>query len=294
LPTLFRWQLIKYLSKVKKVVFALLCFLNLTVVLAQGKVDKSKKALTESEGVNYQKSHAAPAQNSSGDSGGNSLLGDIIVGVFTYTVGAVGKYALIGDYKYEDHLHNDLTYYPYHKPEAGNFYTPEADEASVYKFRVDLEDKFLYSNNDLFANHLEVKVRPLAALYLKTDYYRIFELNEIAGTRDQLSLWYFNFAYDRIRFERFNLGWTLGASYVAGEVDRGGFSFGLNADYFLKKNISFTAGAKWSHINGEPVHDYEFESKFHRRQYYFGVGFEQLKIAKPVYNFVTVGGGLYF
>jgi hypothetical protein len=261
---------------------------------AQEKIDKSKRALTESEGVKSSNSTSSSSSSSDDDTSfGESLAGEVIFVLFQYTLGAAWLGA-VGSYENEDHLSNDLTRYPYHDPGSGNYYNPEFEEESVYVFRVDVKDKFLYSSNDLLGNHLEAKIRPFQYFYLKADYYQIYEFQKLAGTSDNLSLFYFNFAYDRLRFNRFNLGWTLGASYVGSGVNKAGFSYGLNAEYFLKKNISFLAGAKWSHINAQPVHAYEFESRWHRRNFYVTAGFEHLKIASPNYNFITLGAGIYF
>jgi hypothetical protein len=261
---------------------------------AQSKIDTSKKELTEKEGVNYNKSSSSSSSSSFSDSDDDNILKDIIVGAFMYTVGGVGYYGLIGDYKNEDHLYNDLTRYPFQQEGAGNFYNPKFGENKVYVFRVDAKDKLMYSNADLYGNHLEAKIRPLNAFYLKTDYYQLFEHNNFNGNTDKLSLFYVNFAYDRIRFQRFNLGWMAGASYVGGDVNKAGFSFGANTEFFLKKDFSFLASAKWSFINGKPVHAYEAEVRYHKKNFFATAGFEQLIIASPHYNFATLGGGLYF
>lgn len=134
-------------------------------------------------------------------------------------------------------------------------------------------------------------MRPFQYFYVKADYYQLFEFQEHSS--DNLSLFYFNLGYDRIRLERFNLGWTLGASYIASGVNKFGFSFGANAEYFCKRNISVLAGAKWSFINQKPVNAFEIEGRFHRKNYFISVGFEHLDIATPNYNFATLGGGIY-
>ena len=109
-----------------------------------------------------------------------------------------------------------------------------------------------------------------------------------------MSLFYFNFAYDRIRLNRFNLGWTVGVSYIASDVNKAGFAFGLNAEYFSKRNVSFLAGAKWSRINGQPVNAYEIKGRFHKKNWFISIGYEHLDIGSPDYNFATIGGGAYF
>ena len=271
----------------KRLIFCWALFLMANYIIAQNKIDKSTAKLTERQQTTTQRLKREPGND---DNDEPTLLGD----AFRYTIGAVLRYGFIGDYEIEDHLYNDLTKYPFYDAEAGNFYNPKSDEGSIYEFRIDMADKFLISGNNLIGNHLEVKIRPLHAFYLKAQYYQLHEFQKAKGTNDALSLFYFNFAYDRIRFERFNLGWTLGASYIASGVNTAGFAFGLNADYFLRKRLSFSAGANWSFINSQPVHAYEAEIKIHRKNHFLSLGYERLKIADPVYNFMTLGGGIYF
>lgn len=261
---------------------------------AQSKTDTSKKELTEKEGVNYKKSSSSSSSSSSFDDDDTNIFTEIIVPIFMYTIGGVFKYGLIGDYANEDHLHNDLTHYPFERDSLGNFYNPKFGENKVHIFRVDAKEKLLFSDAHLFGNQLEVKIRPVNAFSLKADYFHILERNTLTGNTDDLALFYFTFAYDRIRFERFNLGWSLGASYIGSKVNRAGFSWGLNAEYFLVKNFSFMGSAQWSVINNKPVHAYELEGRYHKKNFYLTGGFTQLIIGSPHYNFATAGGGIYF
>ena len=273
------------MKKVVLLPLLLLCIFPISVQ-AQNDLNKSKKELTENEGVNYR----SPSQSNSDDDGEDNIFTELAVEAFVYTVGVT----LFGIYDVEDHLHNDLTKYPYHDAEAGNYYNPKFGEESVYVFRFDVKDKFIYKSNDLFGNHLEAKIRPANFIALQADYYQLYEFQKVAGTSSNLSLFYFTIACDRIRLERFNLGWTLGASYIGSGINTAGFSYGLNAEFFLKKNISFLAGAKWSAINGEPVNAFEGEARFHKKSHFLSLGFERLKIATPNYNFITLGAGIYF
>jgi hypothetical protein len=109
-----------------------------------------------------------------------------------------------------------------------------------------------------------------------------------------MSLYQFNLGYDRIRFEKFNLGWTLGATYIANNVNKAGFSYGLNTDIFASKKMSFTSAMIWSKINGKPVNTFEIRAKYHQKNYFYSIGYENLRIASPSYNFVTFGAGIYF
>ncbi len=258
---------------------------------AQNKLDKSKKELNQGSSKETNRSNTSSNSTTKEVDVENPFLqiaGYIFFGAF--------KYGLIGDYKNEDHLYSNLTPYPYYNGTSGNFENYETDTIKKNEFRIDLENYFIYNDNDLFGNHLKAKIRPFQYFQIQTDFHQLYEFEKIDNntTTYRLSLFHFNLGYDRIRLEKFNLGWTLGASYVGNEVRKGGFSYGVHADYFMNNRISFSAAAKWSTINQQPVHVYEFQSKFHRKNYFFSLGFEHLKIATPTYSFIALGGGIYF
>ncbi len=259
---------------------------NFLVVNAQNKIDKSKKELNAGSTVPPEKAKSSRRKEIDSEDVGLFLeiAGYVTFGVF--------KYGLIGDYANEDHLYNNLSPYPYFKKGVGNFC--ETDTTITKKFRLEIENNFVYSSNNFLGNHIEGKIRPIKYFYLKTDFYQLFEFNDFDNSTDRLSLFYFNLGYDRIRFERFNLGWTAGASYVGNGVKKGGFSYGVNAEYFLEKKISFVGEVKWSRINYKPVNSLKIQSKFFKNNYYLSLSYERLKIASPIYNLIGIGGGIYF
>lgn len=270
----------------KKIMICLMV-LAFSAGFAQSKLGKSKAELKS------KKTESRNSFSSSSSDTDTSFL-EPFVDVLLFVPVAIGKYALIGDYKNENHLYNELSPYPLYIEGIGNYQSVTHDSIPRKWLRFDLENHFIYSNNDLFGNHFEAKMRASRYFSLQADYYQIWEINRIENTDNRLSLFYFNVGYDRIRFERFNFGWTLGASYVGNEVKKAGFSYGLKTDYFLLKNLSVGATAKWSFINEQPVHSYQVQSRFHKQNYFVGISFEHLKIATPVYNFVGIGGGIYF
>ena len=159
--------------------------------------------------------------------------------------------------------------------------------------RLDIEDHLLYSNNHLYGNHLKVKIRPSHYFYLQSDFHQIFEKNKLDLTTDRLSVFYFNVGYDRVRLENFNLGWTVGTSYIGNEVKKAGVSVGINTEMFFSHKISVSAHAKWSAINGNPVNLYDIQMRYHNKRFFSSLGFEHLKMGTPNYNFITLGGGIY-
>ncbi len=262
---------------------------------SQNKLDKSKSQLNSgSSNKNQSRTSSSSSSSSSNSKSNYSSDSNIFVNIFFNITFAVFKYGAIGDYKNENHLYSNLTPYPFYNGKSGNFESSDSVSVSKNKARFDIENSFVYSDNNLYGNHLKAKIRPFQYFYFQSDFHQLFEFNEIDNTNNRLSLYQFNLNYDRIRFEKFNFGWNLGASYVGNEVKKGGLSYGLNAEYFMGNHISFLGSAKWSRINTLPVNAFELQSKFHRKNYFFSLGFEHLKIATPTYNFVALGGGIYF
>lgn len=264
-------------------------------VFSQTKIEKSKKDLTAESAKS---SNSSSQQSSSGRSlrtEQSEERTNLFLQITGYVVFGVFKYGIVGDYKNEEHLYNNLTDYPYYDEETGNYENYKSIDADSLKknYRLDIENKFLVSKSDLYGNHLNVKIRPFQYLYLQADYHQLFEKNKMAGTTDRLSLFYFNLGYDRLRFQNFNFGWTIGASYVGNEVKKAGFSVGVQTEVFFARNFSFLGSAKWSEINGRPVNSYELEGRYHIKRWFATAGFEHLKIGSPTYNFIAVGGGIY-
>lgn len=268
----------------KKTLFVLFTILTLNSSFSQ-KIDKSKSEL-KSGNSSRPSSSGASRSSSSNDFG----LAGLVVEGFLY----VSFYSTIGDYRSENHLYNSLSKYPYFDGESGNFQKENDSIEYENVMRFDVENHFLYSNNNSFGNHLKAKFRPFQYFYVQADYRELLEKNMLTNHFSNLSLFQFNVAYDRIRFKKFNLGWTLGATYVGNDVQKAGFSYGLHTDVFAIKNISFNSAMMWSKINGLPVNSFEIRGKYHKKNYFFSLGYEHLKIASPSYNFVTLGTGFFF
>ncbi|OYU80987.1 MAG: hypothetical protein CFE23_07105 [Flavobacterium sp. BFFFF1] len=278
--------------RIKPQFIAVLVFLCSVQLFSQNKLDSSKKDLNSSSASSSGSGSTSNSSSKESSEVDDEELGFFAKVFFDVTFG-VFKYGLIGDYKNEDHLHSSLTPYPYYNFESGNYRNVE-DSIADYRLRFDVVAKFVYNDNNLFGSHLKGKVRVFQYFSIQTNYHQLFEFNKLNRTTDQLALFYFNVAYDRIRFEKFNLGWTMGASYVGNEVRKGGFSYGLLTEYFMSNHISFAAAIKWSQVNSQPVNAFELESRYHKKRGFFSIGYERLKIGTPSYNFVTLGTGIYF
>jgi len=216
--------------------------------------------------------------------------GNLVVSIFAN----VSYYAIVGNYRHENHLYNDLSAYPYEKNTDGNYVKYDSISQTTNPFRIDIENHFLYSQKNLRGNHFKLKIRPFQYFYIQTDYHQLIEKNQISQENDYLSLFHFNLNYDRLRLEKWNLGWSAGMNYVANDVQKVGFNFGVHSDVFLGSKTSISGSANWGWINENPVNLFDFHVKYHLKKSFIGLGYEHLKIATPSYNFVSFGGGIYF
>lgn len=273
-----------------KNILLLILFIFSSTIYAQ-KIDKSKDELKS--GKQEEKPKEPQSQNSySKAKESNDDFG--AAATFVEIAYYATLFGAIGDYENEDHLSSKLAPYPYFDNKSGNFIKYDDWDESKDRMRFDLENHVLYGNNASFGNHFKGKFRPFQYFYLQTDYRELIERDKFSKTTSNLSLFQFNLGYDRLRFEKFNLGWTLGATYIASGINKAGFSYGLHTDIFPFKKVSFNSAMIWSKINGLPVNSFEFRGKYHQKNHFFSMGYENLRIASPSYNYVTFGAGFYF
>lgn len=252
-------------------------------------IGKSKSELNSNKSSQSKSTRQTDRSSSSIQNSESNFFLYRLVGHITF--GAI-KYGIIGDYKNELHLKNNLTIHPFSINGRGNY--SKADTLKTKNFRIDIENSFLKSGSGVFGNHLDLKIRPTKYIYFKTDYFELFDRNLFTNQVDRLSIMYFNVAYDRVRTEKFNLGWTLGLSYVGTGVNKAGFSYGLTTSYFLKHNTSISITTNSSIINQEPVNNFELKVNYYKKNFFGSLGYELLKIATPVYHFIGVGAGVHF
>jgi hypothetical protein len=268
-----------------------ICLLFFTLVtlqcFSQGKIEQSKKEIKK--GADKPKDPGSqPAKSSKSDN--DKTIGEIFfegVGkVFLY----ITYYTTIGSYKTEQHLHSKVTKYPYYNNQSGNYENPDTASHSKNHFRFDADYQFLYSNKNLTGNHFKCNIRPFQYFYVQAQYHQLTE--KVSNTQSNLSLFNFNLCYDRLRFEKFNLGWKAGMCYIADNVNMAGFSVGLDAEAFVVKPVSVYVSKQWGSIHRVAVNEFELGAKFHLKRLNIHAGYEHLKIGSPLYNYAFIGAGV--
>jgi hypothetical protein len=262
---------------------------------SQGKIDQSKKEIQQGNTSSSSQPPASTPASSNNSSHYRSVeeqtLGEIISNAVTNAVLYLTVYTAVGNYEKEGHLKNKLTPFPYYNTFSGNYEAVDTNRISKNQFRVDLNYQFLYSSKHLTGHQFNINIHPFQYFYLQAQYRELRETN-FDSSSSNLSLFNFNFCYDRLRFERFNLGWKIGASYIGNNINKAGFSFGVDAEAFICKPISIYVSRQWSTINHVPINSFDVMGKFHKNRYHFQLGYEHLKIGSPLYNYISLGIGV--
>jgi hypothetical protein len=261
-----------------------------TASYSQGQLSKSKEEVKENSKESSwnrpvsESNSSASNNNNSGKSGFIRFLGQVIY----YST----FYVAIGSYGTEEHLYNDLSKYPYNVPNLGNYVAEPSEANPGNKYRFDISDNLLASN-DIYGNHLKAKIRPWKFFYLQGDYITLVEPSDRSDGLSTLSIFNFNLNYDRLRFERFNIGWTMGATYLASGVNKAGFNIGVNLEVFFPANISLYSSLIGSFVNGIPVDQLEANLRYHKNRFFVSGGYEAIRISSEDFHFAAFGLGVY-
>ncbi|MDR2937952.1 MAG: hypothetical protein LBU92_03320 [Prevotellaceae bacterium] len=210
---------------------------------------------------------------------------DILTDLLAELVIRAAVFSTVGSHDYEDHLNNNLTDYPYQSKKLGGYIS--ADSSARRYFRFDIENQLLLAKGNASGNRLQVKIRPFQYFYLQSNFSQLLNFSS-----PSLSLIDLTFCYDRLRFQRFNLGWMLGVNYLD-NAERVGFFWGLNMDWFVLKPLSLYGAVSTGSNSQQSVNRMEIRARFHYKKLFYSAGYETLQISTTRHHFATAGFGVY-
>jgi len=254
---------------------------------AQGKLNQSKEEIKKGRNnKSNTKENSSRKRRSK-----NSIIGAIFTEAFWF----IAYHTFIGNPEYEHHLQNDLSRHPYFNGACGNYKDFYVVDEKEKKIRFDVENSVIINFDQTFGNHLNMKIRPSSNFYLQGNFLRLIEVPTGNNSVSTLSLQNFDICYDRLRFEEFNLGWSVGFNYIGDEVkvNRVGFSLGFSAEYFFSNPLSISSSYRFGAINGVPVDQFDIKLKYYNSRFFYLLGYEYYKLATPKYGFIAMGIGLY-
>ncbi len=273
---------------------SLLFFLVFQIHYGQSKLEKAEESLTKKEN----RGSRSDSRSRSYDSDDSSDFGDsFIAEELAYLFAEICLYATyytIIETPIEMEYRGStaaITKYPYLDSLKGN-YSYDWGEGTT-GFRTTISNRFIAENNKLYGNHFNVDMRFLGRIGLEVDYLQLWEENTNFGN-SSLAIFTAMAKYHRVRTQRFNAWWGLGATYVGGEVEELGFAYGLGAELFFAKPFSLETNFYGAFINQRSVNKFTALLNYHYDRFKFSGGYEHLKIGSPDFSTFSVGVGVSF
>ncbi len=270
---------------------AFLFFISVTSY-GQGKIEESEKSLkkeTKREGLSKNVKESNTEDTYAENNFFVETIGRLVMNVFLYA-----SYYTVFETPFESEhkaSKSTITKYPYLNSEKGN-YSYNWDEGSEI-FRTRIANRYIFENSRINGNHLNLDMRFLKRLGLEVDYLQLWEDNPNFG-KNTLAIYTALAKYYRVRTERFDLWWGLGTSYVDGDVNDIGFTYGLGAEAFLVKPISIVSNFNQTLINEKTINKFTGLLNYHIKQYKVSGGYEHLRIGSQKFSTVTFGVGIFF
>ncbi|MBQ4819714.1 hypothetical protein [Aquimarina sp. MMG016] len=276
----------------KRTTFILSLFLIISYQgFSQGKLQKAEKSLSKSSSHNSRNNSRSESRNSGYSSDNDNYLLTELAVVFGEIILYATYYGLIETpAEYDRRASNAfITKHPYHSSKKGNYSYEWGDDTEI--FRTTLTNRVIIENNQLYGNHLNADFRFLKRVGVEADYLQLWEDKTFFGA-NSLALFTVLAKYHRIRTERFNAYWGLGATYVAGEVEEFGFTYGIGAELFFAKPLSLEANFNQAFINSSSVDKVNVLLNYHMDRFKVSGGYEHLKIGSVDFSTFSAGIGI--
>lgn len=169
-----------------------------------------------------------------------------------------------------------ITPYPYYQGYQGE-YSTETSNLDFKNSLLDLSSYYTTSKDAITGLNLNATYRFIPLLGIEFNHIHLAE--KYFGEREYIDISSLHLNYYRIREKHVTAYWSLGASYIANEVNKLGFSYALGTEIFPFNPISI--GFKWqqSFINAQSINQLKLELSYHLKQVRFFTGFHNYDLA---------------
>ena len=216
-------------------------------------------------------------------------IGQLFVNIFAYSV-----YGVLIESPFENNsksTHAILTKQPYLNSNAGNYDYDWNNNSAIG--RTTLSSRFIFENPTLKGNHFNIDMRFYNKLALDINYLQLWENNPNFGYQT-LAIYSALAKYHRIRTTQLDVWWGLGATYVDGNVDNFGFTYGLGAELFVVNPISIEVNFNQTLINDNTINKLNGLINYYFKCYKLNAGYEHLKIGSQNFSTASIGFGVSF
>lgn len=271
---------------------SILFALFVTFSFSQSKIKKAEESLKKNKNTSIKTTSTTSRHKTSSYTDGGFLentFGRFFAELFLYTT-----YGTLIESPFEGNDPNrkaSLTKHPYFNSNNGN-YTYKKNESFAIG-RTTISSRYFFENSRIDGNHLNIDIRFFNRLALEVNYLQLWENNTNFGNHS-LAIYTSLIKYHRVRSQKFDAWWGLGASYTDGNIDELGFTYGLGAEVFLGKPISLESNFNQTLINNETINKFNGFLNYYISQYKIIGGYESLKIGSQKFSNITFGLGVSF
>lgn len=268
-----------------KLVFLVVLFLNFTThnFSQEGKLNRAKERLKiEKSTIKTSKSVKEGTTTRTNTAIANPFLKILYVAA-AYTVYGV---AFETPFERNGRMHDaEIANYPYKQASYGNFIYTNTTNYNTTRF--DVYNHFLVDSKQLYGNDFGVNFR-----FLKRFAFNMNTVHFIEKVNNQTA--YFStysalLKYYRIRTQRLDAWFGLGATHITTGVNKTGFTFGVGGEWFIKKPISLAASYKTTRVNKNSVNNAKVLLKYHLKNYRIATGYVYYNLANTKINAISIG-----
>lgn len=271
----------------KLLLFIVLFTISASLFSQSGKLSKGKKSLQSTSKSVKSKTSSTTTSSSRRNNRNNDNIENPFLRMLYYAA-AYTAYgiAVESPFELDGKMHDaEIAHFPYENSFHGNFIYTDATNYNITRF--DFYNRYLRENNNLYGNNFGVDFRFFKRFAMDINYVSFVE--KINGKSDNFNMYSALLKYHRIRTQKFDAWFGLGATHVANNVDKTGFTVGLGAEWFVAKPISFVFAYKTTSINNNSVSNSKLLLKYHIKNYRISTGYENYKLGVSKINTFSVG-----
>lgn len=251
-----------------------------------GKLKKAKTSIKKQSNTSSRNNARSSSTSTNNNINENSFFSNVFMSIlYNITYGIV----IESVFEKESLMHSaNLSEYPYKNDSIGNF-----TYGDDYKLaRVSISNDFVRESKNLYGNDINIKVNFLKRMDVEVDYLHLVE--KLSNETDSFSMHSALINYHRIRTQKLDFWFGLGAMYVGNEVKETGFAYNLGAEWFVKKPISLYVNTKGTAINDQSISKTKIGAKYHIKNYTINSGYQQFKLGISDINTFSIGVGVVF
>jgi len=297
---IYDYRLLIIIKIMKQTLILILIIFTCKTGFSQSKIGKAEKSIKKEKNSSRSSTNSNAARNKNhnynndddDDAVDTLLLIDSFVGISKIIFNSV--YGILIEMPFERRNPDRkaiLNKHPYLNSSNGNYSFNWNDNSTVGKTTI--SSKYIFENTTLDGLHVNADIRFYNKMAIEVDYLQLWENNVNFGN-DALAIYNFIVKHHRIRSEKFDAWWGIGASYVDGAVNELGFTYSLGAELFMVKPVSLESNFNQTFINANSIKKFNASLNYYRKQFKFSGGYEHLKIGTQSFSMPSIGLGITF